>query len=125
MKYKVKDYAKALAEILADKKADEKKVVEGFIKLLQKEGLQNKASQIIGEAEILHAKKQGKKEVVLETARKLTDSQKKMLGKFIENGDIVKEKINPALIAGIKIIVNGNEQFDMSMANKISKIFKQ
>ena len=123
MKYKVKDYAKALAEILADKKADEKKVIEGFVKLLQKEGLQSKADQIIGEAEILHAKKRGKKEVVLETARKLTDSQKKLLGKFIENGDIVKEKINSELIAGVKIIVNNEKQIDFSMKNKINKIF--
>jgi F0F1-type ATP synthase delta subunit len=132
MKYKVKDYAKALAEILSAKnsptsgvgvKVDEKKLSAGFIKLLEKQGDLGKAKEILEKAEMFLAKKAGKKSITFETARKLSDHQKKAFSKFIEKGDVIKEKINPDLIAGIKVVVDGDRQIDYSMKNKINKIF--
>lgn len=41
-----------------------------------------------------------------------------------KNGDIVEEKINPILVAGLKVIVNGERQLDMSLAHKLNNIFK-
>jgi F0F1-type ATP synthase delta subunit len=123
MKYKVKDYAKALSEFLVAKDVDEKKLASGFIKLLEKQGDLGKAKEILEKTEIFLAKKHGKKAITFETARKLTDHQKKSFSKFVEKGDVVKEKINPDLIAGIKIVVDGNKQIDYSMKNKINKIF--
>ena len=41
---------------------------------------------------------------------------------FIKKGDIVQEKINPALVAGVKIIVDGNRQLDLSLLSKLNKI---
>lgn len=123
MKYKVKDYAKALAEVLLAKDIDEKKLAAGFIKLLEKQGDLGKAEEILEKAEIFLAKNLGKKSIIFETARKLTDHQKKSFSKFVEKGDIVKEKISPDLIAGIKIVVDGDRQIDYSMKNKINKIF--
>ena len=38
-------------------------------------------------------------------------------------GVVVKEKINPELIAGVKIIINNSKQFDASMKSKLQKIF--
>ena len=35
---------------------------------------------------------------------------------------VVKEKIDPELIAGIKIIINDSKQFDASMQSKLQKI---
>jgi len=123
MKYKVKDYAKALAEVLSAKDIDEKKLAAGFVKLLEKQGDLGKAEEILEKAEIFLAKNSGKKAITFETARKLTDHQKKSFSKFIEKGDVVKEKISPDLIAGIKIMVDGDRQIDYSMKNKINKIF--
>jgi len=125
MKYKVKDYAKSLVEILSNNKLNDKKLTISFIKLLERQGDFAKAKEILEQAEFLITKQQGKKSVVLETARKLTESQKKNLAKFIEKGDIVKEKINPELIAGIKIIVDGERQFDQTMLKKINSLFKK
>ena len=64
-----------------------------------------------------------KSKVTFETARKTTANQKKLLDSFIKEGDVVKEKINPELIAGIKIIINNNKQFDASMQKKLQEIF--
>jgi len=120
---KVKLYAEALAEILAGKKIDEKKVVANFAKLLIDAGLERKAGEILDLAQEFLLAKQGKSKITFETARKITASQKKILDSFVKDGDIVKEKINPELIAGIKIIINNSKQFDASMQSKLQKIF--
>jgi F0F1-type ATP synthase delta subunit len=121
---KSKLYAKALAEIVLKgaSAAQEKKIVDNFLKLLTKTGQERKAKEILGLAEDFILSKQGKRKITFETARKMTASQKKMMDSFVKKGDVVKEKINPELIAGIKIIINESQQFDASMQSKLQKI---
>jgi F0F1-type ATP synthase delta subunit len=119
---KVKLYAKALAEILSKKDIDEKKITTNFVKILINEGLEKKAKEILNLAEDYLLEKQGKRKITFETARKMTAGQKKLLDSFVKNGDIVKEKINPEIIAGVKIIINNSKQFDASMQSKLQKI---
>jgi len=125
MKYTTKDYANALVELLSDKKITDKKVSQGFIKLLERQNDLKKSKEIIELAEFLLAKKNKKKSITFETARKLLDSQKKILLKLTENGDIITEKINPELIAGVKIIVDNEKQLDQTLLKKINSLFKQ
>ena len=122
---KTKLYAKALAEILSKENsaAQGKKIIDNFLKLLAKTGQEKKAKVILDLAEEMLLEKQGKRKIIFQTARKMTESQKKILQAFVKNGDIVKEKINPEIIAGIKIIINNNRQFDASMLSKLQKIF--
>ena len=120
---KIKLYAKALAEILSQKRIDEKKITDNFVKLLVKTGLEKKAQEILDLAEDFILLKQGKRKIVFQTARKMPAGQKKLLHKFIKEGDTVKEKINSELIAGIKIIINDSKQLDASMQNKLRSIF--
>ena len=103
--------------------AEDKKVTDNFVKLLVKNGQEKKAKEILNLAEDMVLQKQGNKKIVFETARKATASQKKELDNFIKKGDITIEKINPELIAGIKIIINGSKQFDASLQSKLQKIF--
>ena len=119
---KVKLYAKSLAEIILKKGIDEKKIVNNFVKLLIGSGYEGKSKEILSLAEDMILAKQGKNKITFETARTITASQKKILEKIIKKGDIVREKINPELIAGIKIIINDSKQFDASMQSKLQKI---
>jgi len=121
---RIKLYAKALAEIVSKKHtgAKEKEVVDNFLKLLAKTGLENKSKEILDLAEDLLLQKQGKRKITFQTARKMTAGQKRMVESFVKDGDIVKEKITPELIAGIKIIINNSKQFDASFAGKLQKI---
>ncbi len=121
MKYRSKVYAKALVESLLDKKADENKIKNNFIKLLEKNGDTKKAKEIITLAEKLLLQKMGNKKLVIETARKVDN--KDFLKKFTKKGDIVQEKINSQLIAGLKVIVNNDRQLDLSLAKKLENIF--
>lgn len=127
-KYKTKLYAKALAEVLvkpAFAKAtagEEKNIINNFVKLLISAGLEKKTKEILDLTENLILAEKGKRKITFETARKVTDSQKKLLNNFVEEGDIVKEKINPEIISGVKIIINNERQFDASMQSKLQNI---
>ena len=123
MKNKSKNYAKALAEIILAGKASEKKIVDGFLKLLEKDGQQRHANEILDLTEEIILAAKGKKKIYFETARQMTAKQKKMLDSVAKPGDVVKEKINPELIAGIKIIINNNRELDASLQNKLNNIF--
>lgn len=119
---KIKLYAKALAEIVSKKGIDEKKVINNFVKLLVSSGYEGRSKEILDLTEDIILAKQGKRKITFETARKTTASQNKLLENFVKKGDIVNEKINPELIAGIKIIINDSKQFDGSLQSKLQKI---
>jgi len=119
---KVKLYAKALAGVLFEKTADEKKIIDNFVKLLVGSGYRSKAKEILDLAEDFLLSKQGKKKITFETARRLTADNRSKLKEFVEEGDVIKEKINHELIAGVKITINNEKQFDNSMLNKINNL---
>lgn len=119
MKYKSKIYAQALVDSLSDK-VNQKKITDNFLKLLEKNGDMKKAREIILQAEQLFLKKTGNKKVVLEVARKV--NTKDFTKNFIKKGDLVKEKINAKLIAGVKILINNERQLDNSLLGKLNKI---
>jgi len=119
---KIKIYAKALASVIYDGKVENSKIVKNFTNLLISSGYDKKSKEILELAENILLAKQGKRKIIFETARKMMSEQKKILEKFVKEGDVVKEKINPELIAGIKIIINESQQFDVSMQNKLQKI---
>jgi len=120
---KIKLYAKALAEVLVKKDVNEKKVVDNFVKLLISSGLEKKSKEILELAEEIFLKKQGKNKITFEVARRLTAENRASLKKYIKEGDVVKERINHELIAGVKIIINNEKQFDNSMLSKLNNIF--
>lgn len=119
---KIKLYAKALADVLSKKEAPGAKVVDNFVKLLVNAGYEGKAKEILDLAGDLLLAKQGKSKVTFETAREITVSQQKLLEKFADRGDVIKEKINPELIAGVKIIINDSRQLDGSLQSKLQQI---
>jgi len=122
MKYKAKIYAKTLADLMTENKteAQEQKIVENFLKLLEKNGDMKKAKDIVALAENLFIKKTGRRKIILESARKV--DKKEILKSFERQGDIVQEKIDKNLIAGIKITIN-DRQLDYSMRKKIQELF--
>jgi len=105
MKHKAKEYAKALAEV-------KKFNLKNFLRLLEKNGDRKKLKEIVALAEKMLYRK-----ITIETARKVKVAWPK------KKSDLIEEKINPSLIAGVKITVNGEKQLDFSLKNKLEKIF--
>ncbi len=122
MKYNVKDYAIALADVMLGPKISDKKIADNFFKVLEKNRQLKNAKKIVELAQKYYLEKKGNKSVLLETARK-TDV-KSVLKSILKNGDAVEEKINPELIAGIKVIINNEKQLDFSLHKKLQEIFK-
>ncbi len=121
MKIKSRYYALALADLILDAKSSDKRIIENFFALLQKNGNISKAKEIIALTENILLVKSGNKKIILETALKV--SRKHILKGILKKNDIVEEKINPELIAGIKIIINNEKQLDFSLQKKINEIF--
>ncbi|MBX4200681.1 F0F1 ATP synthase subunit delta [Candidatus Parcubacteria bacterium] len=117
----VKIYAKALADSLSAKRTDEKKIAKNFLQLVQKNGDMKKIHKILALAQEFLLKHTGNKKIVLETARKTDTSH--IIKTFAKKGDIVEEKINPAMIAGVKITVDNHKQLDFSLIKKLENIF--
>lgn len=122
MKHSTSRYAQALARVILGAEIGEKKLTENFLKLLERNGDIKKAGRILAQAEQLILKKTGNKKVILEIARK--NDTKNVIKSFIKKGDMIEEKINPALIAGVKIIVDGERQLDFSLQKKLQEVFK-
>lgn len=120
MKYSSRIYAKVLAELMAEKKSD-KKIADNFLKLLEKNGDAKKIKEIISLAEKIYFNKAGKRKIILETARKTNN--KELISKIAKEKDVVQEKINPNLVAGVKIIINNEKQLDFSLKRKLEQTF--
>ena len=123
MKIKPKIYARVLVDVMMSKKntGNEKKIVDNFLKLLKKNVDVKNATEIIRLAEVFILQKTGNKKITLETARDI--GRKNIFKEIVRRHDIVEQKINPELIAGIRITVNGEKQLDFSLKNKLDKIF--
>ncbi len=124
MKYPPQIYARAFGGAISDSSAGKKAnvLVKSFLDLIKKNNDQHLLKKIYEQAEKMVREKAGKRKVVIETARPIKNPNS-MVKKISQKGDIVEEKINSDLIAGMKIILNDEMQFDGSMQKKIKRLF--
>ncbi len=124
MKYPTHIYAKALAEVVTDpKKKNEGEIIRNFLALIGKNGDEAHLPKIIEEASRLAREKSGTRKVTIASARPLKESQKEYLRHFKEKNDLIEERIVPDLIAGIKVTVNDELQFDGTLKAKLDRMF--
>ena len=127
MKYPAHIYAKALAEVIAAAKREtgreQDEVVKRFIELVRKNGDEAHLRKLVEEAARFVRGKSGVRKITIETARPLGPAQRKALQSFIKPGDVVEEEIDPELVAGVKIILNDEVQFDGSLKGKLDTLF--
>jgi F0F1-type ATP synthase delta subunit len=124
MKYSPQIYARVFSEIVCDPSFDKKEefLVKNFLGLIAKNNDQHQLKKIIALAEKLVRAKTGRRKLVIETARPVKKLDN-IIKKIIKKDDIVEEKINKDLIAGLKVVLNDEMQFDGSMQRKIKKLF--
>ncbi|SRR5258708_4965891 len=124
MKYPAHIYGKALAEaIVAATVKDRDGIVKNFLALVRKNGDEPFLRKIVTEAERFVREAEGLRKVTVEVAREPGAHAKAFIKTFAKPGDIFEEKIDPRLIAGVKITVNDDMQFDGSLKGKMDKLF--
>ena len=69
-------------------------------------------------------RKEGRRKITIECSRPLQGKTNELVKPILQEKDILYKKINPDLIAGIKITIDDEKQFDGSLATKLKKIFK-
>jgi F0F1-type ATP synthase delta subunit len=121
MKYSAYMYAKALVEVLSDPKVNDESAAQNFLALVKKNNDEGHLKKILEEASRFARGRGGVRKVTVESARELKVTQKDLVKRFIKPGDVVEERIDPELIAGIRIILNDELQFDGSLKNKLNR----
>lgn len=125
MKYSPKLYAQAFAELAWQPmdQREEARLVENFLKLIERNGDSGKLQKILQETEKALRMKTGRRKVTVETAREAAQGAASFLKSFLKKNDVVEERINPDLIAGIKVTIDEGVQFDGSLKNRLDSLF--
>lgn len=121
-KYSVKDYARAFA-LAAKEGKDEAKMVRNFLSLIAKNGDASKLRKIFTEAEKLVRADAGLKKFSIETARPLAKELQSKLRSLADKKDVLEEKVVPELVAGVRLTINDELQFDATLARQLQKMF--
>ena len=123
MKYPAEIYAKAfLGALQSSGREEERSVIKNFSSLLKKNGDLQNHEKISLEIEKLMSKKDGGIFVSIEVAKKAGAAAKKLAGLFSEK-DVVKINILPELLAGARILINGEREFDFSFKRRLKDLF--
>ena len=123
MKYQAHIYAKALVEVLGDPKVkDDALIAKNFLELVARNGDAGHLGKILEEASRFARSRSGVRKVTIESARTLSAAQMETMKRFMKEGDVVEKRIDPNLIAGVRITLNEELQFDGSLKNKLNRV---
>ncbi len=124
MKHTPETYALALHDAISCASAGERsEIIKRFAALLRKTGDIARAGKIIRAFEKLTVQRNGGRWVEVEFARSLDVKLFSKVEKSFAAKDRVEEIINPVLIAGARVTIDGRQELDNSLARKLKKIF--
>ena len=125
MKYSINNYVDALVQVLGDAPDERKEeALKNFVTLLSKNGDIAKRNKIV---EAVHKKlvnSNGGRWVIIELARETDNRKLDLIKGSFSAKDHVDVRINTRLVAGIRVTVDGEEEMDNSLDNKLKKLFK-
>ncbi|MEY4731766.1 MAG: hypothetical protein RL681_712, partial [Candidatus Parcubacteria bacterium] len=99
-------------------------LVKDFWAAVEKNGDLGKADKIVRQAETLLRRKEGSDLYEVETARTLRISGTELLADMAMPNDIIRDIVNPELVAGVRITRNESEQLDVSLATRLNNLFQ-
>lgn len=124
MRYSADNYAKALLAAVEGKSAEEQKsVMRRFLAAVKKFGDEKNLPKILTALELAVTKEHGGREVVMESAREIPAGLRKELEAKFTSEDLIRERTNPTLIAGIRILIDGEWMVDASLKRRLEKLF--
>lgn len=123
MKIRPTHYARAFLDAVAGGVSYEV-AKERLMTLLAKKGDAHRLPQVVHEIERIEAAKHGGHMVQVEFARTPErDAEHTLLSAFTKD-DRVTTAIRPDLVAGARIIVDGERELDLSLAGKMRLLFQ-
>lgn len=125
MKCTSKQYAAALRETLEGKTGRERKeILRRLVKVLLKNRDFSKRAAVLKEYERQCLRAQDVKKIILDSAAPVPQKLKHEIQKILGGKLSFSERIDPVLLAGIKILVNDEIMIDASGRGRIKHLFK-
>lgn len=124
MKYRVTQYAQALHAALKNEPASkQKEIMRRFVVLLGRHRMSAKSGLIVSAYEKIVLRESGMRKVKIESAAPITEHLKKEISGILGKKILIEEKMNPELLAGIKILVDNELLIDASAKRQLEKLF--
>lgn len=124
MRYSAENYAQAfLAAVEGKPLAEQQLIMRRFLAAVKKFGDAGNLNKILAALELAVTKERGGREVVMESAREVPSPLRKELEAKFTSEDLVRERTNPSLIAGIRILIDGEWMVDASLKRRLEKLF--
>lgn len=124
MKYSSVVYAEAFVDVInKTSKNEEATTLKNFLDVIRKNGDWPGINKIIDAVTEAVVKQAGGRMIKLEFARTVSESLiSNFLGAFLP-GNHIEIKINPQLVAGIRVTIDGEREFDNSLERKLNRLF--
>lgn len=124
MRYSPELYAKAFMEtVFAAPKAKQKKLLLRFLQVLEKNGEQQIAEKIFDKIQEIITKKKEGRVVQLEFARDVQKQLAARLKRSFSKRDLISFSVRPELVSGVRVLIDGERELDMSLQRKLKKLF--
>jgi len=94
-----------------------------FLGVVRKNGDWSGLRKILVATRMMLARKAGGRVVNLEFARGVSDGTISKFSKAFSHKDHVEVEINPRLVAGMRITIDGEKELDNSLQRKLTKLF--
>ena len=122
MKYQPKFYARAFLAAL-DAGTAVASATKQLLATLERHGDRQRAGQVAAEIEKRLVQQAGGHLIDLEFAREpQTKARAALLSQF-GPADLVRTKVTPALVAGVRLQRDGREELDLSLAGRLEQLF--
>ena len=126
MKYRVSQYAEALAGATEGKsEAEQKRIVKGFGDLLARHRMIGKARMICAAYEKIMLQKKGMRSVRIETAIPASEKIKKEIHAILGKNIHIEAITNPHVLGGITIMVDEEILIDASVRRQMEHMFRK
>ena len=124
MKYSASLYSQAFLLAMDETpKTQRGDVSKRFIETVRKNGDFSRIDSIVKAIEKAWVQNKGGKYVKVEFARELPESQVKKISSKFSSKDTVETFINPQLVAGVRITIDGERELDQTMARNLNRLF--
>jgi len=124
MKHSIDNYANSLFSLIQKNPQKFDEYFKNFLLLIKKNKDSLMLKKIILKVQDLLLKMTGNKRIVIESARVLTDQQLSKIKQQFSSQDLIETKINPDIIAGLKITIDNEKILNVSLDHKLKQIFK-
>jgi F0F1-type ATP synthase delta subunit len=124
MRYATAHYAEALHKTVKDKTAPQQKEIIGrFMAMVARHRMGGKIALIIAAYEKLALAESGTRKVYIVSAAPVRAQLKREIREILGKKIRIEETVDPALLAGIKIIIDNELLIDASVKRQLEKIF--